>query len=237
MDHRAVAAMSEKHLSCVELEPTGDANAAVIWLHGLGASGDDFVPAVPYLNLPDSAAVRFIFPHAPVRPVTVNNGWPMPAWYDILSIDIERKIDTDSLLLSVEQINALISREIERGIAPERIVLAGFSQGGAVAYHTALCYPQPLAGLVVLSTYIATGEMIQQQRQAANNKLPIWLAHGAMDDVVPFSLGEQAVLMLQQMDYEPEWHSYPIAHEVSPEELAELGHWLIQILELEEVAE
>lgn len=226
--------MTDSLLPTEIIEPQGKADAAVIWLHGLGASGDDFVPAVPFLNLPAEAQIRFVFPHAPVRPVTINNGWPMPAWYDILSIDIERKIDQDSLMVSVEQVNALIAREIARGIQPERIILAGFSQGGAVAYHAGLCYPQRLGGLVVLSTYIATSQQIRKDKTAANAKLPIWLAHGVMDDVVPYSLGEQAVLELEQHGYEPEWHNYPIAHEVSPEELNELGHWITQVLELKE---
>ena len=221
-------------LDRITIEPSTTATACVIWLHGLGDSGAGFAPVVPLLNLPQNHTIRFVFPHAPVRPVTINNGWPMPAWYDILSIDIERKIDEDSLMVSVEQVNALITREIARGIQPERIILAGFSQGGAVAYHTALCYPQRLGGLVVLSTYIATSQQIRKDKTAANAKLPIWLAHGVMDDVVPYSLGEQAVLELEQHGYEPEWHNYPIAHEVSPEELNELGHWITQVLELKE---
>lgn len=234
MDYRATAAMSEQLLPTVEVEPSVPATAAVIWLHGLGADGHDFEAAVPMLGLPAGAPVRFIFPHAPVRPVTINNGWPMRAWYDILAIDIERKIDEASLLHSVAQIGQLIEREVARGIAPERIVLAGFSQGGAVAYQTALCYPQRLAGLVVLSTYIATAARIREQRSVENSALPIWLAHGVMDDVVPFSLGEQAVIALEELEYQPEWHRYPIAHEVSLEELQELGHWLAQILDIEE---
>lgn len=234
MGDRATATMSEQLLPTVVVEPVTPATAAVIWLHGLGADGHDFEAAVPMLGLPAGAAVRFVFPHAPVRPVTINNGWPMRAWYDILAIDIERKIDEESLLLSVAQIHNLIEREVARGIAPERIVLAGFSQGGAVAYQSALCYPQRLGGLVVLSTYIATAAHIREGRSEHNRQLPIWLAHGVMDDVVPFSLGEQAVITLQEMGYEPEWHSYPIAHEVSLEELQQLGHWLAQILEIEE---
>lgn len=226
--------MTDTLLPAVVVEPKSEANAAVIWLHGLGASGHDFEQAVPFLNLPESARIRFVFPHAPVRPVTINNGWPMPAWYDILSINIERKIDETSLLESVEQVNALIQQQIDQGIKPERIILAGFSQGGAVAYHTALCYPQRLGGLIVLSTYIATVERIGREKRAVNDRLPIWLAHGVMDDVVPYSLGEQAVLELEKMGYEPEWHNYPIAHEVSPEELNELGHWITQILEFKE---
>lgn len=234
MGNRAFTAMTEHYLPAAIVEPEIEATATVIWLHGLGADGHDFEAAVPMLNLPPESAIRFIFPHAPVRPVTINNGWPMRAWYDILEINIERRIDEASLLDSVEQIGRLITREIDNGIAAERIILAGFSQGGAVAYQTALCRPQRLGGLIVLSTYMATTERIRQEHQAVNAQLPIWLAHGVMDDVVPFSLGEQAVVELEHLGYEPDWHSYPIAHEVSAEELSELGHWIKQTLEVKE---
>ncbi|MGB0466670.1 MAG: alpha/beta hydrolase [Pontibacterium sp.] len=227
--------MINAYLETAIVEPEVPATASVIWLHGLGADGHDFEAAVPLLNLPQTAPIRFIFPHAPVRPVTINNGWPMRSWYDILAIDIERRIDEQALMDSVAQISLLIEREIGRGIAPERIILAGFSQGGAVAYQTALCYPQRLGGLVVLSTYMATTHKIRQEKSPANANLPVWLAHGVLDDVVPFSLGEQAVVELQHQGYEPEWHRYPIAHEVSAEELTELGHWIEQILDVKEL--
>ncbi|WP_027856656.1 alpha/beta hydrolase [Marinobacterium jannaschii] len=217
-------------LPAVEVEPASSADAAVIWLHGLGANGHDFEPVIPYLGLPPSLAVRFVFPHAPERPVTVNGGWVMPAWYDILEMNIERKIDLPSLQLSVSQVQRLIEREIERGIDPGRIVLAGFSQGGAVAYQAALSYPQRLAGVVALSTYIASPELLKSEYREQNKQLPVWVAHGTQDDVVPFSLGEQAVIQLEALGLNPGWNSYPLAHEVSQEEMVAMGQWLKQIL-------
>ena len=156
---------------------------AVIWLHGLGASGHDFEPVVPQLGLSDDMAVRFIFPHAPKRPVTVNGGMIMPAWYDILEMSLDRKVDTAQIEESSQQIQDLIRREIEQGVAPEHIVIAGFSQGGAVAYHVALGYPERLAGLMTLSTYLATNDNIDYS--TANKDMPILIEHGSHDPVVP----------------------------------------------------
>jgi len=221
-------------LPAVEVNPATPADAAVIWLHGLGANGHDFEPVIPYLGLPESLAVRFVFPHAPERPVTVNGGYLMPAWYDILEMDIDRKIDLPSLQLSVSQVGRLIEREIERGIKPERIVLAGFSQGGAVAYQTALSYPHRLAGVVALSTYVASPELLKQDFNSQNKGMPVWVAHGAMDDVVPYSLGEQALIQLEALGMNPVWNSYPLAHEVSQEEMVAMGQWLKQILTSED---
>ncbi len=220
-------------LSCVEVEPSKPANATVIWLHGLGADGHDFEPVVPALKLPESLPIRFVFPNAPHQPVTVNGGMVMPAWYDILEMSIERKIDVDGLLKSVQQIDALIQREIDRGIASDRIVLAGFSQGGAVAYHAALCYPKPLAGLMTLSTYMATAELIEQQRSDINRNIPVVIHHGTADDVVPISLGTQATEKLQQLGYQPQWHSWPIDHGLCLEEVESIGEWLVRTLETE----
>lgn len=220
-------------LSCVEVEPSKPANATVIWLHGLGADGHDFEPVVPALKLPESLPIRFVFPNAPHQPVTVNGGMVMPAWYDILEMSIERKIDVDGLLKSVQQIDALIQREIDRGIASDRIVLAGFSQGGAVAYHAALCYPKRLAGLITLSTYMATAELIEQQRSDINRNIPVVIHHGTADDVVPISLGTQATEKLQQLGYQPQWHSWPIDHGLCLEEVESIGEWLVRTLETE----
>lgn len=225
--------MTEQLLSCVEVEPAQPATASVIWLHGLGADGHDFEPVIPALKLPETLAVRFVFPNAPVQPVSVNGGWEMPAWYDILEMTLERKIDVAGLLHSVSQINRLIEREIARGIAADKIVLAGFSQGGAVAYHTALCFPQPLAGLLTLSTYIATAELIQQHRSVANQTLSIAIHHGSADDVVPISLGLQANELLQQLDYNPEWHSWPVDHGLCVPEIEAIGEWLTALLMME----
>ena len=160
-------------LKCVEIEPAGDATATVIWLHGLGASGHDFEPIVPELQLPAGLPVRFVFPHAPDIPVTVNGGMVMPAWYDILAMDIDRKVDEAGVLASADAVDALIEREIQRGIPAHRIVIAGFSQGGAVAYQAALRYPQKLAGLLTLSTYMA----MPVTPSAANASLPVMICH------------------------------------------------------------
>ena len=165
-------------------------NRAVIWLHGLGASGHDFEPVVPQLGLDADMAVRFIFPHAPNRPVTVNGGMVMPAWYDILEMSLERKVDVNQIEESAQQIEDLMAREVERGVKPEHIVIAGFSQGGAVAYHVALGYPERLAGLMTLSTYLATNDNISYS--TANKDMPILIEHGTHDPVVPAILGEQA---------------------------------------------
>ncbi|NVK43384.1 MAG: carboxylesterase [Oceanospirillaceae bacterium] len=213
------------------IEPAQDAVASVIWLHGLGADGSDFVPAVPLLELPASLPVRFLFPNAPVRPVTVNGGWPMPAWYDILEMNIDRRIDEASLDESAEQIGALIEQELARGIPAERIFLFGFSQGGAVAYHTALRYPHRLGGVVALSTYLATAARMADELHPANAGLPLLVCHGSVDDVVPLSLGQRAVAELEQLGLAPQWQQYPIAHEVCVPELNRVGRWLAEQLQ------
>jgi phospholipase/carboxylesterase len=215
-------------LPCVELEPDQPANAAVIWLHGLGADGNDFVPIVPEMHLPDNMAVRFVFPNAPSIPISINGGMVMPAWYDILAMDFDRKIDNSQLLASAEQIRLLIDREVDRGIASERIVLAGFSQGGAVSYQTALTYMQPLAGLLCLSTYFATGDSITTNR--ANKELPIQICHGTRDPMVPEQLGQAAYQRLLKMGYQVDYKSYPMDHAVCPEEIADISQWLQRVL-------
>ncbi|AGP49195.1 carboxylesterase [Psychrobacter sp. G] len=201
---------------------------AVLWLHGLGASGHDFEPVVPQLGLADGMAVRFIFPHAPNRPVTVNGGMVMPAWYDILEMSLERKVDIAQIEESAQQIHDLIAREIERGVKPEHIVIAGFSQGGAVAYHVALGYPQRLAGLMALSTYFATNDSVRYS--AANTDMPILIEHGTHDPVVPVILGEQAKQLLSEKGYSVAYHTYPMAHQVCMPQIQNIGKWLNTIL-------
>ena len=215
-------------IPCVELEPDQNANATVIWLHGLGANGHDFEPIVPELQFPKEMAVRFIFPHAPSIPVTINGGMVMPAWYDILSMDIDRKIDHQQIQASASAIKALIDREIERGIDSWRIVLAGFSQGGAVAYEAALSYAKPLAGLMALSTYFATGETVQIASE--NQHLPIEIFHGTQDPVVPEILGQQAMRELTKKGFTPGYHTYPMQHAVCPEQISDISRWLQKIL-------
>lgn len=197
-------------------------------MHGLGADGNDFVPVVSELRLPASMAVRFVFPNAPAIPVTINNGFVMPAWYDITEINIDRKIDTGQLIASAEKVRLLVDREIERGIPSDRIVVAGFSQGGAVAYQTALTYMQPLAGLLCLSSYFATQETITIN--SANKNLPVMICHGSQDPVVPERMGQAARLALEAMGYQVESRVYPMDHSVCAQEIADISVWLQKIL-------
>lgn len=214
-------------LPAVELQTRPNPTATVIWLHGLGADGHDFEPIVPELNL-DDLAVRFIFPHAPSIPVTVNGGMRMPAWYDITAIDIDRTIDTAQLEASADAIDAFIARERERGIDSRRILIAGFSQGGAVAYECALRHGEPLAGLLALSTYFATANT--NRASDANRKLPILSCHGTQDPVVPEALGRQAVTLLKERDYAIDYRTYPMPHSVAPDEIRDIAVWLRQRL-------
>ncbi len=213
-------------LDYIELETASNPTAAVIWLHGLGASGHDFEPVVPELGLPDGAAVRFIFPHAPNLPVTINGGMTMPAWYDIKAMDIDRVVDTEQLMASADAVAKLVDREIERGIPAENIIIAGFSQGGAVAYELGLTYPKRLAGVLALSTYFATAESIQ--RSEANAGIPINVYHGTFDPVVPESLGVRSVETLKDMGFEPSYQTYPMEHSVCLEEVLDIGRFIRQ---------
>ena len=216
------------YLSCIEIETREPVDATVIWLHGLGANGHDFEPIVPELKLPADLAVRFVFPHAPSIPITINGGMVMPAWYDILSMEFGREIDHPQILQSAAALTRLIDREIERGIASERIIVAGFSQGGAVAVHAALGYPEPLAGLMGLSTYFPTHDSITPH--AANKGLPIHLFHGIYDPMVPQALGQHALEVLKGWDYQPLYKTYPMEHAVCPDEIADISQWVQQRL-------
>ena len=207
-----------------QFETNPHPTAAVIWLHGLGASGHDFEPVVPELGLPDNAAVRFIFPHAPNMPVTINGGMTMPAWYDIKAMDIDRVVDTDQLVASSDAVAKLVDREIERGVKSENIVIAGFSQGGAVAYELGLSYPKRLAGIIALSTYFATAKTVK--RSEANRDIPIRIYHGTFDPMVPEALGRQSVEKLQEMGFEPTYETYPMEHSVCMEEIVDIGKFL-----------
>ena len=218
------------YLPCVEIEPALPADAAIVWLHGLGADGHDFEPIVPELRLPKDAAVRFVFPNAPAIPVTINGGMVMPAWFDIREMSIERSIDERQLLESAAAVSALIDREVERGVDSRRIVLAGFSQGGVVAYQVALSYPKPLAGLLALSAYFATARSVVPH--PANRALPVQICHGSLDPLVPELLGHQAHQVLLAMGYAANYKTYPVGHGVSEEEVADIGRWLRVTLQL-----
>lgn len=208
---------------------TENIDACVIWLHGLGASGHDFVPVVPALQLPASMAVRFVFPHAPAIAVTINGGMVMPAWYDILTMaGAKRQLDTAQFMGSVDAVAALIADQREQGIASERVVLAGFSQGGAVAYQLALTYAEPLAGLMTMSTYFPTSESLVPS--SANAALPIHVFHGSRDPMVPESMGLDSVAALKTLGYTPEYKSYAMEHELCLEQIQDISQWLQRVL-------
>lgn len=216
------------YLPCIQIDPPDRTDACVIWLHGLGASGYDLEPIVSRLMLPSQAGIRFLFPNAPSIPITVNGGYVMPGWYDIRKIDIEREIDVDQLLASAAAVQQLIEREIERGVDSRRIVVAGFSQGGAVGYQAALTCPRPLAGAVGMSSYFATAQSIAPD--PANAQLEIAIYHGTADPMVPEQLGRQSFDQLRQMGYRPQYKTYPMGHEICAEEIADIAHWLRQTL-------
>ncbi|GAB2198636.1 carboxylesterase [Sessilibacter sp. MAH4] len=220
---------AKTYLETIEIETNAPVTTSVIWLHGLGASGHDFEPIVPVLNLPKDLGVRFIFPHAPKIPVTINNGLVMPAWYDILAMTLNRKVDVDQLRASAAATHDLIEREIARGVDSKNIVLAGFSQGGAVVYEAALSYGKPLAGLMILSSYFATVDSITIND--ANRNLPIHVFHGVYDNVVPESLAQKALKDLAELGFKPEYQSYPIDHSVSPPEVVDIANWLRRVLQ------
>jgi len=225
--------MSE--ITLIEVDSAANPSVAVIWMHGLGADGSDFEPIVPELGLAESPAVRFIFPNAPYRPVTCNGGYVMRAWYDIISLEPDsRQIDETGLLESREIVRQLIQREEKRGIPSQRIFLAGFSQGGAVAYLSALTHPEPLAGVIALSTYIPEARLITEDLSAANRHIALFAAHGTDDDVVSITLGRQALALLEQCGLKPAWHTYDMPHSVCIDEVRDIGTWLnarISVLE------
>ncbi len=219
-----------KQLDCIEIDTNDHPDAAVILLHGLGASGDDFVPIVQALRLPQTAGIRFIFPHAPEIPVTINGGVTMPAWYDILDMGLDRKIDHAQIQESADAVVEIIEREMLRGISSNRIIIAGFSQGGAVGYEVALSYPHTLAGFIAMSTYFATADNITLN--PANANLPIHVFHGTADQVVPVALGEKAKKQLEAMGYAPGYTPYPMDHTVCLEEIEVTAGLLREWLDL-----
>lgn len=217
----------------VVLEPSGTANACVIWLHGLGADGNDFVPVVPMLGLPEGHRVRFVFPHAPVRPVTINMGARMRAWYDITELSAAGREDADGIAASARMIEGMIAEQRDAGIDSRRIIIAGFSQGGAVALHTALSYPLALGGLIALSTYLPLRDGLDEHIHDANRSIPIFMAHGSDDPMVPPSFGAMSRDRLIAAGFEVEWRTYPMAHQVCPQQIDDLGIWLRARLSLD----
>ena len=229
----ACAQTMNEHLETIEINPVEQADAVVIWLHGLGADGHDFEPIVPELALPKSAKVRFVFPHAPERPITINGGYVMRGWYDIARADIGAQQDVDGIKNSQRQLEALIEAEISAGIPAERIILAGFSQGGAIILQTGLRYPKPLGGLMVLSSYVPLVETLEAERNHENQHTPIFMAHGQQDEVITHGLAEQSRDQLINLGYTVEWKSYSMPHGVLPEEIEDIGWWLRKVLTLD----
>lgn len=218
-------------LECVRVDTGADPRWSVLWLHGLGADGHDFEPIVPELVRPHWPALRFLFPHAPVRPVTVNGGMRMRAWYDISGLEIAQKQDEAGIRDAIARVEALIAAEARRGVGPERVILAGFSQGGAIALATAVRREAPLAAMVGLSTYLPLGALTESEATAASRATPVFLAHGWQDPVVPQVLGERSRDFLARLGYAVSWKSYPMPHSVSAEEIRDLGDWLEQRLQ------
>ncbi len=215
-------------LDAIEIETGKNPTASVIWLHGLGADGNDFAPIVPELRLP-KAGIRFVFPHAPVRPVTINAGMRMRAWYDIAD-GANRREDERGVRASQVLIEALIAREKERGTKAGRLVLAGFSQGGAIALHAGLRHPERIAGIMALSTYVPVGEKLSAEASTANRDVPIFMGHGSDDPIIPLVRAEQSRNLLKSLGYPVEWHEYGMPHSVCPEELTDIGTWLRKVL-------
>jgi phospholipase/carboxylesterase len=225
--------MTETLLEAIEIETGKNPAAAVIWMHGLGADGNDFVPIVRELKLAATPAVRFVFPHAPMRPVTINNGYVMRAWYDVTYGDLEGKSkrpDETGVRASEKEIAKLIARERGRGIDSEKIVLAGFSQGGALALQTGLRYPEKLAGIMALSTYLPLAETLVREASEANKRTPVFMAHGTHDPVVSYAWGSASRRMLDDLGYPVEWREYPMQHSVCLEEVNDVADWLKKVL-------
>jgi phospholipase/carboxylesterase len=213
----------------IEIDTASQPNAAVIWLHGLGADGNDFVPVVPALDL-RGLALRFVFPHAPMRAVTINAGYVMRAWYDILGLELDRREDESGVRDSGRVVEGLVASELQRGIPASRVVLAGFSQGGAIALHAGLRARERIAGIMALSCYVPIAGTLAAEGSPANRDVPIFLAHGTLDPVVPYQAGVRSRQLLESLGYAVAWHEYSIEHTVSLEEIADIATWLRRVL-------
>ncbi len=224
------ANVTSDRIQTIEIETHHSPSHSIIWLHGLGADGNDFVPVVNQLSLPN-LGIRFIFPHAPMMPVTVNGGFVMRAWYDILDTGLAlNEEDERGLRASQARITALLDKETRRGVPASRIVLAGFSQGGAIALQTGLRYPRKLAGILVLSGYLPLMSKVEQERNAVNQLTPVFMGHGSIDNVVPMALAVASRAHLTRSGYSVEWHEYPMMHGVCDDELADISNWLSKVL-------
>ena len=224
--------MSE-YLETIEIETAPNPTATVIWMHGLGADGTDFAPMVPELRLGSAPAIRFVFPHAPMIPVTINNGYVMRAWYDVSYGDLEgksRQADEKGVRASQAEIEKLIAREVARGIRANKIVIAGFSQGGAIALHTGLRHAAPLAGIMALSTYLPAPHTLPAEAAAANRDIALLYAHGSDDQVIPIAMAETSRQTLNAAGYRVDWHEYPMQHSVCLEEIRDISAWLQTVL-------
>lgn len=217
-------------LPAIELTTDHNPSTSVIWLHGLGADGNDFVPVVKELNLPEDKPIRFIFPHAPMRPITINSGYVMRGWYDLGLVGGQLTSKEDDIRASQQALEALIEREIERGIAPEKIILAGFSQGGVMALQTGLRYPKRLGGILALSTYLALANSLSVERSEANAAIPIYMAHGNQDPIIPLVMATNSRNELQRLGYQVEWHEYTMQHSLCIEEIESIGQWLGKVI-------
>jgi len=212
-------------LPALVVNPAEQASASIIWLHGLGADGHDFEPLVPQLEL-EQQPIRFIFPHAPTQAITINNGMVMPAWYDITSMDLTQGQDESGVEQSEQLLLQWIEHEIAAGIAPDRIILAGFSQGGAIALQTGLRYPKRLGGIIALSTYLPLSDRFDSENSYTHNNLPVFMGHGNYDPVIPIGAGERSAVKIRAAGYEVEWHDYPMEHSVNNKEVADIASWI-----------
>lgn len=217
-------------LNCIQIEPSAAATHTIIWLHGLGADGHDFAPIIPELSLPQSLGVRFIFPHAPIMPVTLNQGYEMRAWFDIYDTSITARIDEQGIDQSVSLLSNIIATQVKEGIPAHRIILAGFSQGAVITLATGLCFPDPLAGIIALSGYLPNADKWLHAASEANRHTPFFIAHGTADPIVPFALGSATNQALTAAGYPVNWHAYNMAHSVCAEEISDIGTWIAKQL-------